>query len=237
MRGKSLARLVAVVVLVVIVAVAAIAIYSPLISWPFGAGNNEKPPGTATLPAPGPGPVIAPLPPVAEPEVIPPIESEMENKIVLTGEELQSKLGGLVERLNQSSDMKLEDLSVKLYSDRMLVSTAGLVFGMQMDIEDLDVTFDGKTILATGPVNAAGFTPTLTAKVDINTVDGKPSIEVTEFKLGAAGPLLSMLGITKEKITQMVNSNIDSRGIKLSYDVERISIEGGKLIIEYSKLP
>lgn len=233
LKRKSIVRLVIVIVVVVIVAVSAIAIYTPLILGPF-----EPFPGTTEIQKQPVEPSIMPAEP-EEPEtpapslpVEPEVSPTMENKLVLSEKELQDKLAGLLTRV-KSADMELESLSVKLEQDRMLVSTRGTLFGIQAEIEDLEVRFDGKTVTAEGPVKAAGFSPILKTVVDINTVDGIPGVEVKEFKLGAGSLLLSMFNITKERITEMVNSNIKAKGMKLPFDVEKISIEDGKLIIEH----
>jgi len=90
-----------VLVVLIVVIVAAVAIFTPLIGWPFGSDDvliDEQPKPTESI--------------------------EM-NKIILTEDEIQDTLGAVLSVANLSDDIYLEYMNVRLDNDRMLVSTKG----------------------------------------------------------------------------------------------------------------
>ena len=150
----------------------------------------------------------------------------VENKII-TEEELQSKVDSLSDMVNQSGMAEVEYIRVKLEQDRMLVSAKGKAKGQQAETEDMVVRFEGRTVFVSGKVTVLGRSPTLTLRAEINCESGKPSVEVKEFKLGGILPLLKLmgLGLSEDKISVLINDAIESRGLRLPFDVESIRIE------------
>jgi len=200
------------VILIVILALVVIAIFTPVIPWLKGT----------------PLPVTE----TPQPTTPPPIEiSPPENTIIFSEEELQAKLDGLSDMINQSGKAKVEYIRVNLEQDKMLLSAEGEAMGHKVKTEGLEVRFEGKTVFVSGEVSAFGFTPMLTAEAEINCEEGKPSVEVERFNLDSL-PLVA-LGLSKEKISELINDAIESSGLKLPVDVESIRIEDGKLIVVY----
>ncbi|GAH01386.1 unnamed protein product, partial [marine sediment metagenome] len=151
-------------------------------------------------------------------------------------EELQSALDRLSDMVNQSDAAEVEYIRVELRQDRMLVSAEGKAMGIPAETEDLKVWFEGRTVFAEGKVTALGFSPTLTAEAEVSCETDEPSVEVKEFKLGALP--LSVLGLSEDKISGLINDAIEAAGIEVSVDrvpveLESIRIEDGKLIVVY----
>ncbi len=116
----------------------------------------------------------------------------------------------------------------------MLVSAKGQAFGQQVETQNAEMHFSGKTISASGQLAAFGFTPTITAVAEIKCESGKPRIELTSFQ--STGALfLRLAGITQDKISQLINDAIVSRGLTILCDVESIRIENAKLVVVYNK--
>jgi len=229
------------VVLVAVLGLALIAVFTPVIPLLGGVlGLTEETQQPAVTPT-EPSQLTEPSQP-AEPsqlmEPSPPAElpqqeevSPGENALVFSEKELQDKMDELIDRANQSGEAEIEYIRVKLEEDRMLVSTKGEALGLSGETENLTVRFEGRTMFASGKVNAFGFNPTLTAEVEIYTEEGKPGVEVKSFKLGALP--LKLLGLTEAKISEIINSAIESRGVELPAGLESIRIEDGELIVVY----
>ena len=209
------------VILIVILALVVIAIFTPVIPWLTGTlFPVEETPQSTTPPM-----VVEPPPPI---EILPP-----ENTFIFSEEELQGMLDRLCDMVNQSDAAKVEYIRVKLEQDRMLLSAKGEAKGYQAETEDLEIWFEGKTVFASGEVSAFGFSPTLTAEAEVNCESGKPSVEVSEFKLD--GLALDILGLPKDKISGLINDAIEAAGIEVPVDLDSIRIEGGKLIVVYKE--
>ncbi len=224
-KRRNLFRLT--VILVVILALVVVVAFTPVIPWLKGAlfPVVETPQPTTT-------PAETPTAPPAVVEPSPPPEiSQPENTIIFSEEELQDKMDELINAANRSDAANIEYIRVKLEQDKMLVSVEGEALGYQVETKDLEVRFEGRTVFASGKVSALGFTPTLTAEVEINTEAGKPSVEVKRFRLGALP--LALLGLSTDKISGLINDAIESRGLKLPVDLESIRIEDGKFILTY----
>ncbi len=215
-------------ILMVVSGLVIITAFTPVIPWLRGVIFSvvETPQPTVT-------PTESPTAPPAEVEPSPPEEvSQPENAIIISEEELQSKVDGLINMANQSGAAKIEYIRVKLEQDRMLVSAKGEAMGREAETEDMEVRFEGKTVFASGKVRSSGLSLTLTAEAEINTEAGKPSVEVERFSLG--NPLvLKMFGLSRAKVSGIINDAIESRGLKLPVDLESIRIEDGKLIVVY----
>lgn len=223
-KRRKLFRLM--VILIVVLALVAIAAFTPVIPWLTGRlVPVAEAPQPTTTPAELPT-VPPPTVPPAEVEPSPP-----DNIMVFSEEKLQGALDRLSDMVNQSDAAKVEYIRVKLEQDRMLVSAEGEAMGHKARTEDLEVSFEGKTVFVSGNVSAFGFSPTLTAEVEINCESGKPSVEVKRFKLGAL-PLV-ILGLSKDKISGIINDAIEAVGIEVPVDLESIRIEDGKLIVVY----
>ena len=209
------------IILIVILALVVIAIFTPVIPWLTGTlfPIAETPQPTT------PPTVVEPPPPI---EISPP-----ENTIIFSEEELQSILDRLSDMVNQSGAARVEYMRVKLVKDKMLLSAKGEAEGYHAETEDLEIWFEGKTVFASGEVSAFGLSPTLTAEAEINCESGKPSVEVSEFKLG--GLPLHVLGLPKDKISGLINGAIEATGIEAPVDLDSIRIEDGKLIVVYKE--
>ncbi len=216
-KRRNLFRLT--VILIVILAVVVIATFTPVIPWL-----------TAQLPiAETPQPTV---PPTELPTVPPPMEiSPPENTIILSEEELQVKVNELIDMANQSGKARVEYIRVKLEQDRMLLSAEGEAMGHKARTEALEIRFEGKAVFVSGNVSALGLSLMLTAEAEINCEAGKPSVEVSEFKLGALP--LAALGLSKDKISELINDAIEAAEIEVPVDLESIRIEDEKLIVVY----
>jgi len=218
-----------IVILIAVLGLALAAIFTPVIPWlsgVFGLGEETPQPVVTPIEPPKPAEPSQPTE-LPQPVEIPP----QENTFIFSEKELQDRVDELVDKANQSGAAKIEYMRVKLEQDRMLVSAKGEALGYQGETENLTVRFEERTVFVSGQVSAFGFTPMLTAEVEINTEEGKPSVEVKRFKLGALP--LTMLGLTEAKISGIINNAIESRGLKLPVDLESIRIEEGKLIVVY----
>ncbi|MFC1909822.1 hypothetical protein ACFLXC_00830 [Chloroflexota bacterium] len=153
------------------------------------------------------------------------------NILTLSEKQIQDKLESLVGAANRSADFNLKAMDISLEQDRMLISTSGTAMGIQAEMENLEVKFEGKKVYATGPVKAFGISPTLVLEANVETVNGTTVVEVTRFRLGALP--LTLLDLSEDKITEIINNNIKSRNIKLSKELESLAIEDGKLVIYY----
>ena len=106
-----------------------------------------------------------------------------------------------------------------------------VALGYEAEAQEMEITFEGTTMFATGKVLAFGFSPTLNAEVVISTDEGKPNVEVKRFQLGSVP--LSLVGLSRAKIAAIVNDAIQSRGLELPVDIENIRIEDARLIVTY----
>lgn len=218
-----------IVVLIVVLGLVLIATLTPVIPWLSGVfGLAEE----------TPQPVVTPIEPTQPAEPTQPTELPQpaeipppENTLIFSEKELQDKVDGLVDKANQSGKAKIEYIRVKLEQDKMLVSAKGEALGYQGETENLTVRFEERTASISGKVSTFGLSLTLTAEVEIHTEEGKPSVEVKRFELGALP--LTMLGLTEAKISGIINDAIESRELKLPVDLESIRIEDGKLIVVY----
>ena len=203
--------------MIAVVALVVIATCTPVIPWLTGVllPIVETPQSTA-------------LPVESSPLIEIPLQ---ENTIVFSEEELQSKLDRLSDMVHQSGAVKIEYIRLKLEQDRMVVSVEGEAMSHKVKTEDMEIRFEGKTAFASGKVSVFGFTPTLTAEAEINYESGKPSVEVEKFKLGVLP--LGILGLSKDKISGLINDAIEAAGIEVPVDLESIRIEDGKLIMVY----
>ncbi|MCD6452811.1 MAG: hypothetical protein J7K77_00730 [Dehalococcoidales bacterium] len=190
------------------------AIFTPASPWFQG---EPPPPSDVTQPIP---------PPPAEP-------SPPENTLIFSEEELQNRVNDLVRQANQSSQVAIDYLQVKLDEDRMLVSAKGDILGHHLETENLEVYFEARTVSASGKISALGGHPTLIANVEINTEQGKPQVTVKRFRLG--GLPLKLLGISRDDIATTINQAIESRGLMLPVDLEDIRIEARQLIVQYKE--
>ena len=209
------------VILIVVLALVAIAAFTPVIPWLTG---RLVP--VAEAPQPTTPPAESPTVPPAEVEPAP-----LENTIIFSEEELQSALDRLSDMVNQSDAAEVEYIRVKLEQDRMLLSAEGEVRDYKLKTEDLEVRFEEKTVFVSGEVSALGFSLPLTAEAEINCESGKPSVEVSEFNLG--GLPLAALGLSEDKISELINDAIEAAEIEVPVDLEGIRIEDGKLIVVY----
>ncbi len=212
-------------ILIAVLGLVLIAIFTPAIPWLTGVlSPTEEPPQPSVTPTE--------LPQSTEPPQ--PVEiSLQENALTLSEKELQDKVDKLIDMANQSGEAKIEYIRVKLEQDKMLISAEGEVRGYKGKTEDLVVRFEGRTVFASGKVSAFGLSPTLTATVEIDTEAGKPSVEVKSFKLGVWA--ISRFGLSKDKISEIINDAIESGGLKLPVDLESIRIEDGKIIVVYKQ--
>ncbi len=219
-KQRNLFRLT--VILIVVLVLVVIATFTPVIPWLKGT-----PLPIVETPQPAvPPTVVEPLPPV---EISP-----LENTIIFSEEELQSKLDGLSDMVNQSGTARVEYIRVKLVKDRMLLSAEGEARGHKVKTEELEVWFKGRTVFAEGKVSALGFSLTLTVEAEINCESGKPSVEVKEFNLEELpSTLLAAFGLSEDKISGLINDAIEAAGIEVPVDLESIRIEDGKLIVVY----
>ena len=215
------------VILIVVLVLVVTATFTPALPWLKVALLP-----VVETPQPAVPPAQSPTVPPIEIELSPPVEiSPPENTIILSEEKLQSKLDELISTANQSGTANIEYIRVKLEQDRMLVSTRGEARGYHVETEDLEVRFEEKTVFVSGKVSAFGLRPTVNIEAEINYESGKPSVEVKRFKLGALP--LTILGLSKDKISGLINDAIEAAGIEVPVDLESISIEDGKLIMVY----
>ena len=214
------------VILIVVLALVAIAVFTLVIPWLTG---------TQVPVAEAPQPVTTPAEsPTVPPPTVPPAEVEplpLENAIIFSEEELQSALDRLSDMVNQSDAAEVEYLRVKLEQDRMLLSAEGEARDYKLKTEDLEVRFEEKTVFVSGEVSALGLSLPLTAEAEINCESGKPSVEVSEFNL--SGLPLAALGLSEDKISELINDAIEAADIEVPVDLEGIRIEDGKLIVVY----
>ncbi len=236
-KQRKLSRLIG--ILMVVLGLAIIAAFTPVIPWLTGfLGPVVETPQPAITPAESPtvsSTEVEPSSPVSSTEVEPssPVEiSQPENTIILSEEELQSKLDGLRGTANQSGVANIEYIRVKLEQDKMLLSVKGEAGGYKAEAEDLEIRFEGRTVFASGKVTALGLSPTLTAEAEVSCEAGKPSVEVKKFGLDIGLPL-SVLGLSKDKISGLINGAIEAAGIEVPVELESIRIEDGKLIVVY----
>ncbi len=223
-KQRKLFRLM--VILIVVLALVAIAAFTLVIPWLTGRlVPVVEAPQPTTLPAESPT-VPPPTVPPAEVEPLP-----LENAIIFSEEELQSALDRLSDMVNQSDAAKVEYIRVKLEQDRMLLSAEGEARDYKLKTEDLEVRFEEKTVFVSGEVSALGLSLPLTAEAEINCESGKPSVEVSEFNLG--GLPLAALGLSEDKISELINDAIEAAEIEVPVDLEGIRIEDGKLIVVY----
>lgn len=218
-KQRKLFRLM--VILIVVLALVVIAAFTPVIPWLTG---------TLVPVVETPQPTTTP----AESPTVPPTEVEpapLENTIIFSEEELQSALDRLSDMVNQSDAAKVEYIRVKPEQDRMLLSAEGEARGYKLKTEDLEVRFGEKTVFVSGEVSALGLSLPLTAEAEINCESGKPSVEVSEFNLG--GLPLAALGLSEDKISELINDAIEAAEIEVPVDLESIRIEDGKLIVVY----
>ena len=216
------------VILIVVLVLVVTATFTPALPWLKGTLLPiVETPQPAVPPAQSPQPTAPPQPtePPQPVEISPP-----ENTIILSEEKLQSKLDELISTANQSGTANIEYIRVKLEQDRMLVSTRGEARGYHVETEDLEVRFEEKTVFVSGKVSAFGLSPTVNIEAEINCESGKPSVEVKKFSPGL--PLM-VLGLSKDKISGLINDAIEAAGIEVPVDLESISIEDGKLIMVY----
>lgn len=196
---------------------------TPVYSWVTG-GNKEP----ASPPATTQTPVDNQPPQITEPPPLPPTTIQYST---FTEEELQKALNSFIETANQSDKVNIEYTQIKLEQDKILISAKGEAMGYSGETENLEVRFEGRTVHAEGIVKAFGLSPKMTLILDITTTDKKPVVSVTTFKLG--GLPMTMLNLGPERISGIINSQIESRGWKLPADLESISIQDGKLVIDY----
>jgi len=224
-----------IIILAVVLAVALIAVFTPLIPW---LGDTEPEPQPTPTPTTMPTPTSTPTPkptskPTSTPTPQPTTAPPPDNTRIFTEEELQKIVDEYVEKANQSSSVNIEYINVKLEPDKMLISVKGEALGYQGEtVDNIEVRFEGRTVYAEGTVKALGFTPVLKARAELKCEGGKPAVEVQSFALG--GLPLKMLGITKEKISGMINDVLESRGITFICEIESIRIEDNKLILVQS---
>ncbi len=232
-RQRKLFRLT--VILIVILALVAIATLTPVIPWLTGAlFPVVETPQPVTPPAESPvtPPAESPAAPPTAVEPSPPVEiSPPENAIIFSEEKLQSALDRLSVMVNQSDVARVEYIRVKLEQDKMLLSAKGEAIGNQVETDDLEVRFEGRTVFAEGEVSALGLSLPFTAEAEINYEAGRPSVEVSKFNLG--GLPLAFLGLSEDKISELINDAIEAAEIEVPVDLESIRIEDGKLIIVY----
>jgi len=209
------------VILIVVLALVAIAAFTPVIPWLTG---TRVP--VAEAPQPTTTPAESPTVPPAEVEPLP-----LENAIIFSEEELQSALDRLSDMVSQSDAAKVEYIRVKLEQDRMLLSAEGEARDYKLKTEDLEVRFEEKTVFVSGEVSALGISLPLTAEAEINCESGKLSVEVSEFNL--SGLPLAALGLSEDKISELINDAIEAAEIEVPVDLEGIRIEDGKLIVVY----
>ena len=69
------------------------------------------------------------------------------------------------------------------------------------------------------------------SEAEINCESGKPSVEAERFNLG--GLPLVVLGLSKDKISGLINDAIEATGIEVPVDLDSIRIEDAKLIVVY----
>jgi len=234
-----------VIALALILILSLIVFLTPVFSWLTGSGNNagsspfEAPPIFQPYVPPdvSPGSVsdtTPPEPPVAPPiGPTPPVSPATPKILVYTEAELQEIISRLVPMLNGSGKGNIEYLNVKLDQGRMLISARGNAMGYQAETENLEITFAGLTVSVRGKVKAMRYETALALILDIITRDGKPAITMKEFNMGSLGLVLNMLGYSKEKIQNIINSSIESGAWKLPLDLQSISIQDGKLTIGY----
>jgi len=219
-KQRKLFRLM--VILIVVLALVVIAVFTLVIPWLTG---TQVP--VAEAPQPTTTPAESPTAPPAEVEPSPPPE----NIMVFSEEELQGALDRLSDMVNQSDAAKVEYIRVKLEQDRMLLSAEGEARDYKLKTEDLEVRFEEKTVFVSGEVSALGLSLPLTAEAEINCESGKPSVEVSEFNL--SGLPLAALGLSEDKISELINDAIEAADIEVPVDLEGIRIEDGKLIVVY----
>ena len=115
----------------------------------------------------------------------------------------------------------------KLYS----TAEAAGYLGLKVETEDLKGWFEGKMAFVSGEVSVLGLSLTLIVEAEVNYESGKPSVEVKEFGLGNLP--LALLGLSKDKISELINDAIETTGIEVPVDLESIRIEDEKLIVVY----
>jgi len=214
------------VILIVVLALVAIAAFTPVIPWLTG---TRVPVAEAPQPATTPAESSTVPPPTVPPAEVEPLP--LENAIIFSEEELRSALDRLSDMVSQSDAAKVEYIRVKLEQDRMLLSAEGEARDYKLKTEDLEVRFEEKTVFVSGEVSALGLSLPLTAEAEINCESGKPSVEVSEFNLG--GLPLAALGLSEDKISELINDAIEAAEIEAPVDLEGIRIEDGKLIVVY----
>jgi len=224
------AKVIRLIIIVIIIAVVAMTVYYR--SIPDSNVDRPSNPEAIVTPSELPEKQAVEDKPKAEPNES--AETETENKTVIISEkELQEKLGVFVEKANQSGKAGVDYMEVKLEQDRMIISAGGTYQGLQAQVDDMEVHFEGMTIFATGNLKNGHLRFPLTTEIRINTDDDILTADVVKFELGGgASVLFKMLGLSKTKISEMVNGVI-SKVPELTSGLKSISIEDGKLIVEY----
>ncbi|MBI2830657.1 MAG: hypothetical protein HYX79_00170 [Chloroflexi bacterium] len=222
-------------IIVVIGGLALAATIGPLKSWlpSLSTPPQQTPQATLTQPPPPP-----PSPTLTQPPSTIPTPTTAIKKITrtFTEKELQDAVNALIPTINKSGQAKIDYMQVKLEQDRMLVSAKGQALGITAEMKDAKLRFNGKTISAEAEIVAMGIPTVMTGVAEIQCVDGKPRIELTSFTTTNAMALRFALGGSpKDKIAQMVNDAIVSRGLTILCRVESISIENAKLTLVYTQ--
>jgi hypothetical protein len=213
-----------IIALVGLVALLMIVFLTPVYSWLLGSQEQALTPSPVTTEAP-----VSTSSPLPSSSVSP---SEPSLKLVLTltdstlsfsEQELQNMSKQLMAMVNNNGKANVSNMNIKLEPDKILISASGQAMGISAEAENLAVSFTGRTVTVEGDVKAYNLKPKLTLIADINTVSGKPVVEVKRFRLG--GLPMTMLNLSPERVASIINSNIESRGLKLPSDLESISIK------------
>lgn len=178
---------------------------------------------------------IVPPPSVPQPEQseVIPEQQAGDNTIIYTEAQLQNMFMQFAGQFAGSDKVSVDEITVKLDGDRMLVSGRGKALGLTASTEDMVVTVNGRTVTAEGVAKISKYTPAVKIIFDITTQEGKPVIEIKYLKVP---PIIKLLvSISEEKIASMVNGTIESRGWTLPFDIESVRIEDSKMILTTKK--
>ncbi|MBI2860905.1 MAG: hypothetical protein HYX91_05295 [Chloroflexi bacterium] len=209
-----------------VIALASIMVLALLstLALPWATRPEESPSHPPSTPAPLPSPTSPPPPAPA-----PPASEIPGDAIVLTQAQLQGRAAELTAMLNQSGLARVESLDILLVQDSMVLSAAGEFQGKTAQTDGLQVRFKDDVVIASGNVTALGRTLELAVEARVTYDSGTPQVAISRFQLGYLP--LALFGLTKDKISAMINERVQSSGFTVPASFDGIRIQDGKLII------